>query len=243
MLQLDDVGSAQRKLQALYDEYNNQYKPIQNEIAQFINDNNLKISPTRTFWNFEFSSRPIPVIISRAIFQATLAQINFIIENRRSNKVVCTALYDRMHEVYIVDFSSVFLSWSDEEKEQILRTETKGNFNLNKFREIIPDNSFTSFIGLLFACKIGFTHYAIAEIQEVNYEVKTFLGRASVSKMLFTEFDVRARVCDPLGVIEAVITPPPQEVIRSVGSFQELPGISRTGSHTSTNSLDEFVEM
>ncbi len=254
MLQLADVGSAQSELQELYDQLsqrtmtssiygiNTNQAETEARIVNFITQNLLKISPTRTFWNFDFSTRQIPSAIIRAIFQATLTQINYIIGHRKTDETVCTALYNKMHEVYIVDFCSFFLDWDSDEKDQVLKTETNESFDLLKFQEIIPDNSFTSFIGLLFACKIGFTRSDILEIQEANHGIKTFLGRDSVYKMLFTEFDLRARVFDPLGVIDAVITPEP-DTIRSVGSFQELVDIARMDSSASNASLNEFVEM
>lgn len=254
MLQLADVGSAQRELQGLYDELsqrtmtssiygiNTSQTETESRIVDFITQNLLKISPTRTFWNFDFSSRQIPPAIIRAIFQATLTQINYIIEHRKTYETVCTALYNRMHEVYIVDFRSFISDWDDGEKDRVLKTETNENFDFLKFKEIIPDNSLTSFIGLLFVCKIGFTRSNILEIRNVNHGIKTFLGRDSVYEMLFTAFDVRARVCDPLGLIDGVITPEP-DTIRSVGSFQELVGITRTGSSASNASLNEFVEI
>ncbi len=254
MLQLADVGSAQRELQGLYDDLSQRtmtssicgldsdQTETESRIVDFITQNLLKISPTRMFWNFSFA-REIPGVISKAIFQATLVQINYIIEHRRADKTVCTALYNKMHEVYIIDFSSFISHWDDGEKDRVLKTETNENFDLVKFKEIIPDNSFTSFMGLLFVCKIGFTRSDILEIRNVNHEIKTFLGKDSVYKMLFTEFDVRARVCDPLGVIDGVITPEPDKPIESVNSFQDLVSISRTGSKTSTTSLEEFIEI
>ncbi len=96
MLQLSEVGSADRELQQLQHGYGYYSTNTNTEeaILQFINNNKLKISPTRAFWNFGFCSKPVSESIYKAILNATLAQVSFIVENRSENEEVCEKLYN-----------------------------------------------------------------------------------------------------------------------------------------------------
>ncbi len=247
MLQLSDVGSADRELQQLqlgYGYYSTNTN-TEKEIVQFINSNPLKISPTRAFWNFGFCSKPVSESIYKAILNATIAQVSFIVQNRSKNKEVCEKLYKHMHDVYIDDFSSVFIGFKEQDKDRAIKKETEDHFDFNKFRTIMPKESFPYFVGLLFVCRLGFTLEDLIEIKS-KFETTTFLSKESVFDMLFRSCDIKARVCDPSGVIEAVITPPPAPPIHTVESFGDLvrADVAKSDSNQSLQSLDyEFISI
>ncbi len=145
-----------------------------------------------------------------------------------------------MYDVYIDDFSPVFIGFKVEDKDTAIKQETEDKFDFDKFEQILPKESFPYFVGLLFVCKLGFTLDDLIEIKS-KFEMTTFLSKESLRDMLFRSCDIKARVCDPSGLIEAVITPPPEKPIESVRSFQDLESIGRNSSNQSLG--EEFITI